>query len=95
MCHPDSHYALLRGEFESDAQNLEAESWSVAVDQNYLKALNKEAVKRQDVIYGKRFERSVIIHNLLKCAYTDRTFSCQSAVNKDESLITDALLKQR
>lgn len=53
MCHPDSHYALLRGELESNAQNLEAESWSVAVDQNYLKSLNKEAVKRQDVIYGK------------------------------------------
>ncbi|XP_074507881.1 rho guanine nucleotide exchange factor 18a isoform X1 [Sebastes fasciatus] len=47
----DSHYAVLRGELESDHQNLEAESWSVAVDQNYLKALNKEAVKRQDVIY--------------------------------------------
>ncbi|XP_042354205.1 rho guanine nucleotide exchange factor 18a [Plectropomus leopardus] len=47
----DPHYALLRGELESDHQNLEAESWSVAVDQNYLKALNKEAVKRQDVIY--------------------------------------------
>ncbi|KAM7400321.1 hypothetical protein PAMA_004830 [Pampus argenteus] len=47
----DTHYAVLRGELESDAQNLEAESWSVAVDQNYLKALHKEAVKRQDVIY--------------------------------------------
>nr|XP_043878787.1 rho guanine nucleotide exchange factor 18a [Solea senegalensis]XP_043878788.1 rho guanine nucleotide exchange factor 18a [Solea senegalensis] len=47
----DSHYAYLKGELEYDAHNLEAESWSVAVDQNYLKALNKEAVKRQDVIY--------------------------------------------
>lgn len=47
----DSHYALLRSELESDHQSLEAESWSVAVDQNYLKALSKEAVKRQDVIY--------------------------------------------
>ncbi|XP_044076955.1 rho guanine nucleotide exchange factor 18a isoform X2 [Siniperca chuatsi] len=47
----DSHYDLLRGELESDAQNLEAESWSMAVDQNYLTALNKEAVKRQEVIY--------------------------------------------
>lgn len=53
MCHPDSHYAMLQGEIDSDHQNLEAESWSVAVDQNYLKALNKEAVKRQDVIYGR------------------------------------------
>ncbi|XP_069548483.1 rho guanine nucleotide exchange factor 18a [Brachyistius frenatus] len=47
----DSHYALLRAGLESDAQNLEVESWSFAVDQNYLKALSKEAVKRQDVIY--------------------------------------------
>lgn len=36
------------------AQSLESESWSVAVDQNYLKSLSKEAVKRQEVIYGKR-----------------------------------------
>lgn len=47
----DSHYAVLRAELESEAQNLEAESWSLTVDQNYLKDLNKEAIKRQDVIY--------------------------------------------
>ncbi|KAF0046751.1 hypothetical protein F2P81_000384 [Scophthalmus maximus] len=47
----DIHYARLRDELEIDAQNLEAESWSVAVDQNYMKALSKEAVRRQDVIY--------------------------------------------
>ncbi|XP_074545627.1 rho guanine nucleotide exchange factor 18a [Halichoeres trimaculatus] len=47
----DSHYALLRSDFESDAQNLEVETWSLAVDQNYLKTLSKEAIKRQDVIY--------------------------------------------
>ncbi|XP_056911662.1 rho guanine nucleotide exchange factor 18a isoform X2 [Takifugu flavidus] len=47
----DLHYAQVRGELEYIAQNLEAESWSVAVDQSYLKSLNKEAVKRQDVIY--------------------------------------------
>lgn len=53
VCHSDSHYVQLQGELDSDAQNLEAESWSLAVDQNYVKALNKEAVKRQDVIYGR------------------------------------------
>ncbi|KAK5860234.1 hypothetical protein PBY51_021725 [Eleginops maclovinus] len=47
----NSHYTLLQGELVSDFQNLEAESWSVRVDQNYQKALSKEAVKRQDVIY--------------------------------------------
>ncbi|XP_015245221.1 PREDICTED: rho guanine nucleotide exchange factor 18-like isoform X1 [Cyprinodon variegatus] len=47
----DSHYAKLQADLECDAQGLEAESWSLAVDQNYLMSLNKEAVKRQDVIY--------------------------------------------
>ncbi|XP_030017115.1 rho guanine nucleotide exchange factor 18-like [Sphaeramia orbicularis] len=47
----DGHYTQLRLELESDAQNLEADSWSMAVDQNYMKALHKEAIKRQDVIY--------------------------------------------
>lgn len=52
MCHPDAHYALLRGDLESDAHNLEAASWGSAADQDYMKALNKQAVKRQEVIYG-------------------------------------------
>lgn len=52
FCYADQHYAQVRGELEYIAQNLEAESWSMAVDQNYLKSLNKEAIKRQDVIYG-------------------------------------------
>lgn len=51
----------MRGELEYIAQNLEAESWSVAVDQSYLKSLNKEAVKRQDVIYGR-----ILVDALLK-----------------------------
>lgn len=53
MSHPDSHYAQLQSEIDADAQNLEAEYWSLAVDQNYVKALNREAAKRQDVIYGR------------------------------------------
>ncbi|KAF7222185.1 rho guanine nucleotide exchange factor 18a [Nothobranchius furzeri] len=47
----DSHYAELEDDLKSDAQNLEKESWSSAVGPNYIKSLNKEAVKRQDVIY--------------------------------------------
>lgn len=43
---------MLQKGLESDAQNLEAESWSLTVDQNVLERLSKEAVKRQDVIYG-------------------------------------------
>ncbi|XP_029355223.1 rho guanine nucleotide exchange factor 18 isoform X2 [Echeneis naucrates] len=47
----DAHYAAVRADLESDAQDLEAESWSLAVDQQYVKKHSKEMVKRQDVIY--------------------------------------------
>ncbi|XP_040039482.2 rho guanine nucleotide exchange factor 18 isoform X2 [Gasterosteus aculeatus] len=47
----DAHYAAVRADLESDAQDLEVESWSLAVDQQYVKKHSKETVKRQDVIY--------------------------------------------
>ncbi|KAG7230735.1 hypothetical protein INR49_019548 [Caranx melampygus] len=47
----DAHYTTVRADLESDAQDLEAESWSLAVDQQYVKRHSKEMVKRQDVIY--------------------------------------------
>lgn len=43
----------LRAALEADLQNLEAQTWGVSVDQNYRMALTKEAVKRQEVIYGE------------------------------------------
>lgn len=42
----------LMGEFEGEAKELEADSWSLGVEQQYLQQLDKELVKRQDVIYG-------------------------------------------
>ncbi|XP_010730724.2 rho guanine nucleotide exchange factor 18 [Larimichthys crocea] len=47
----DPYYVAVRADLECDAQDLEAESWSLAVDQQHVKKLSKEAVKRQDVIY--------------------------------------------
>ncbi|XP_019712328.1 rho guanine nucleotide exchange factor 18a isoform X2 [Hippocampus comes] len=47
----DAHYSLLRGELECDGQSLEAESWSAAADPDYLRDLDRGAIKRQDVIY--------------------------------------------
>ncbi|KAJ3596881.1 hypothetical protein NHX12_003281, partial [Muraenolepis orangiensis] len=41
----------LMGEFECDARELEADSWSAAVDRKFLKLQKKDEVKRQDVIY--------------------------------------------
>ncbi|XP_056459524.1 rho guanine nucleotide exchange factor 18-like isoform X3 [Gadus chalcogrammus] len=47
----DVHYVAVRAELEADAQDLEAESWSLSVDQQCVKKYSKEMVKRQDVIY--------------------------------------------
>ncbi|XP_043084190.1 A-kinase anchor protein 13 isoform X3 [Puntigrus tetrazona] len=41
----------LMGEFEADAKELEADSWSFVVDKKFLKQLKKDVIKRQDVIY--------------------------------------------
>ena len=42
----------LMGEFEEDLKELEADSWSNVMDSNFLKHLNKDVIKRQEVIYG-------------------------------------------
>ncbi|XP_051549373.1 rho guanine nucleotide exchange factor 18-like isoform X3 [Myxocyprinus asiaticus] len=47
----DAYYGTVRGELDAIAQDLEVESWSMAVDQNFLKKHSKEMTKRQDVIY--------------------------------------------
>ncbi|KAL1022878.1 hypothetical protein UPYG_G00033630 [Umbra pygmaea] len=47
----DEYYSAVQAELDSDAQDLEVESWSLAVDQQYLKNHTKESIKRQDVIY--------------------------------------------
>ncbi|XP_062856319.1 A-kinase anchor protein 13 isoform X2 [Trichomycterus rosablanca] len=41
----------LMAEFEADARDLEADSWSLTVDKKFLKQLKKDVIKRQDVIY--------------------------------------------
>ncbi|XP_077568680.1 A-kinase anchor protein 13 isoform X5 [Stigmatopora nigra] len=41
----------LMGEFEGEAKEMEADSWSLGVEQQYLQLLDRDVVKRQDVIY--------------------------------------------
>uniref|UniRef100_UPI0037E78D90 A-kinase anchor protein 13 n=1 Tax=Semicossyphus pulcher TaxID=241346 RepID=UPI0037E78D90 len=41
----------LMGEFEAEAKELESDSWSLGVEPQYLQQLDKELMKRQDVIY--------------------------------------------
>ncbi|GAA6093318.1 rho guanine nucleotide exchange factor 18 isoform X1 [Tachysurus ichikawai] len=47
----DAYYSSVRLELDSMAQDFEVESWSLAVDQHFLKKHSKEVIKRQDVIY--------------------------------------------
>lgn len=49
----DAYSVCLRSEIETDAHEFEAESWSVAVEQPYVKRQKRDVIKRQDVIYGK------------------------------------------
>lgn len=49
----DAYSVSLRSEIETDAHEFEAESWSVAVEQSYVKRQRRDVIKRQDVIYGK------------------------------------------
>ncbi|XP_078283552.1 A-kinase anchor protein 13-like isoform X2 [Rhinoraja longicauda] len=41
----------LMGEFELDAKELEADSWSMVVDNKFVRQQNKDVIKQQDVIY--------------------------------------------
>lgn len=50
----------LMGEFEAEAKELEADSWSLGVEQQYLQQLDRELVKRQDVIYGTFYQLEYI-----------------------------------
>uniref|UniRef100_A0A4W4FHN9 Rho/rac guanine nucleotide exchange factor (GEF) 18b n=2 Tax=Electrophorus electricus TaxID=8005 RepID=A0A4W4FHN9_ELEEL len=47
----DAYYANVRAELDTMALDLEAESWSLSVDQHFLKKHSKDLIKRQDVIY--------------------------------------------
>lgn len=43
----------LWSDLSSDAQELEAESWSLLVDPSFCSRQGKDVIKRQDVIFGK------------------------------------------
>ncbi|KAK2900738.1 hypothetical protein Q8A67_008853 [Cirrhinus molitorella] len=47
----DGRYNALHEDLEADARDFKAPTWSLAVDQEYLKDFSKEDIKRQDVIH--------------------------------------------
>lgn len=46
----------LWSDLSSDAQEFEAESWSLVVDPSFCNRQEKDVIKRQDVIFGKHFK---------------------------------------
>lgn len=52
----DVIYSQLMSDFATDEKEFEADSWSLAVDNNYLQQHKKDVMKRQDVIYGEHWE---------------------------------------
>ncbi|KAL7992859.1 hypothetical protein Chor_017115 [Crotalus horridus] len=48
---PDVQFASLRNELETDAREFAAQSWSLAVEQSFVKQQERDVIKRQDVIY--------------------------------------------
>ncbi|XP_039676657.1 rho guanine nucleotide exchange factor 1a isoform X2 [Perca fluviatilis] len=47
----DNYYTSVLEELELEGQDFKADSWSMAVDNNYLQTHRKNVIKRQDVIY--------------------------------------------
>ncbi|XP_039194439.1 rho guanine nucleotide exchange factor 18 isoform X1 [Crotalus tigris] len=47
----DVQFASLRNELETDAREFAAQSWSLAVEQSFVKQQERDVIKRQDVIY--------------------------------------------
>lgn len=52
-------------DFATDEKEFEADSWSLAVDNNYLQQHKKDVMKRQDVIYGEHWELGRMAYSTL------------------------------
>lgn len=64
LFYTDGRYNTLREDLEADARDFEAPTWSLAVDQQYLKDYSKEDIKRQDVIHGRGFDYLLFFFSL-------------------------------
>lgn len=42
----------LLEELQNEGSCVQSDSWSLAVDANFLQTLHKDVIKQQDVIYG-------------------------------------------
>lgn len=70
----DTVDAPLQNELLMNAVDLEAESWSLAVEPQFCKMQEKRIIKRQDVIYGQLKQSSSLKHVVQLCS----VHSCSS-----------------
>ena len=49
----------LWSDLSGDAQEFEAESWSLVVDPSFCSQQEKDVIQRQDVIFGKHYNHAV------------------------------------
>lgn len=49
----------LWSDLSGDAQEFEAESWSLVVDPSFCSRQEKDVVQRQDVIFGKHYNHGL------------------------------------
>uniref|UniRef100_A0A673WUX3 Rho/rac guanine nucleotide exchange factor (GEF) 18a n=1 Tax=Salmo trutta TaxID=8032 RepID=A0A673WUX3_SALTR len=83
----DGHYSALLAELEADAQDLEGESWSVSVDQQYIKRLHKDAIKRQDVIYELLIQTEVYHMRTLKLLLSVYQYELRHNLQMEETML--------
>lgn len=79
----------LMGEFEADAKDLEADSWSFTADKKYLKQLKKDVIKRQDVIYGRVTSEKlrIMLKHVTNSSLTHLRLPSQAFYNKSTAVL--------
>ncbi|KAK2818736.1 hypothetical protein Q5P01_024297 [Channa striata] len=78
--------AYILSDISADAADYEAESWSLAVEHKFCKKQDKQAVKRQDVIYGKQIPE---LHHLQTLHIMAEVF--RRGMREEVQLETEAL----
>lgn len=82
----DTVDAPLQNELVINAVDLEAESWSLAVEPQFCKMQEKRIIKRQDVIYGQLKKSPSLKHVVQLCSVNScLSFKCFCALGLTQS----------
>ncbi|XP_062453757.1 rho guanine nucleotide exchange factor 2 isoform X1 [Rhea pennata] len=108
---PDVILNQLMSDFETDGKDFEADSWSLAVDNNYLQQHKMDVMKRQDVIYeliqteihhvrtlkimGDMFRKGMLEELQLEPATVQSIFPCVDELGQIHERFLAQLLERR